>query len=153
MFSLFRSRFSKGVLPTLRSAQRCQRPQSHRPLHTGESSGPAASNYAAKKSSWSSPTILLLGFIPVFTFALGTWQLQRLQWKINLIDELEGKLQRDAVLLPKRIKCERHLLENGGTLNRCHFKCLRDTRICVSSSLAPRSLGPCTCNATGSPCS
>ncbi|KAH0837996.1 SURF1 family-domain-containing protein [Lanmaoa asiatica] len=98
MFSLSRSRLSKGVFPTLRSTQRCQRL-----LHTGESSGSATSNYAPKKSPWSSPTILLLGFIPIFTFALGTWQLQRLQWKINLIDELEEKLQRDPILLPKRI--------------------------------------------------
>ena len=106
MFSLSRSEFSKGVLSAFRLAQRSQRPQLRRPLHTGESSERAASGYNAKKSSWSSPTILLLGFIPIFTFALGTWQLQRLQWKINLIDELEEKLQRDPILLPKRIKCE-----------------------------------------------
>ncbi|KAG8219477.1 SURF1 family-domain-containing protein, partial [Butyriboletus roseoflavus] len=98
MFLLFRSRLSKGIFQTLKSTQRSQRL-----LHTGESSEPATSNYAAKKSSWSSPTILLLGFIPIFTFALGTWQLQRLQWKVNLIDELEEKLQRDPILLPKRI--------------------------------------------------
>ncbi|KAF8560004.1 SURF1-domain-containing protein [Imleria badia] len=103
MFSLSRSKFSKGVLPTFRLAQRSLRLQLHRLLYTGESSEHATSRYAAKKSSWSSPTILLLGFIPIFTFALGTWQLQRLQWKINLIDELEEKLQRDPILLPKRI--------------------------------------------------
>ena len=106
MFSLYRSRIPSTSLPTFRSIQWRQRPQSHRLLHTGEPSGPATSNYTAKKSSWSSPTILLLGFIPIFTFTLGTWQLQRLQWKINLIDELEEKLQRDPILLPKRIKCE-----------------------------------------------
>ncbi|KAF9245760.1 SURF1 family-domain-containing protein, partial [Melanogaster broomeanus] len=79
------------------------RVQSHRLVHTGESSGSVTSNYAAKKDSWLSPTILALGFIPIFTFALGTWQLQRLQWKINLIDELEEKLERDPIVLPKRI--------------------------------------------------
>ncbi|KAH7886146.1 SURF1 family-domain-containing protein [Phlebopus sp. FC_14] len=55
------------------------------------------------QDSWLSPTVLLLGFIPIFTFALGTWQMQRLQWKVSLIDELEEKLQREPILLPKRI--------------------------------------------------
>ncbi|KNZ75035.1 Surfeit locus protein 1 [Termitomyces sp. J132] len=47
--------------------------------------------------------MLLIGFIPVFTFALGTWQLQRLKWKVNLIDELEEKLQLQPLSLPRRI--------------------------------------------------
>jgi len=49
--------------------------------------------------------MMLVGFIPIFTFALGTWQVQRLKWKVALIDELEEKLQREAMSLPKRIKC------------------------------------------------
>jgi surfeit locus 1 family protein len=48
--------------------------------------------------------MLVVGFIPFFTFGLGTWQLQRLQWKIALIDELEEKLQLEPLSLPKRIK-------------------------------------------------
>jgi len=47
--------------------------------------------------------MLLIGFIPFFTFALGTWQLQRLQWKIALIDELEEKLQLQPLSLPEKI--------------------------------------------------
>ncbi|KAG6911618.1 hypothetical protein DXG01_011921 [Tephrocybe rancida] len=47
--------------------------------------------------------MLLIGFIPVFTFALGTWQLQRLKWKVNLIDELEEKLQLQPLSLPPKI--------------------------------------------------
>jgi surfeit locus 1 family protein len=47
--------------------------------------------------------MLIVGFIPFFTFGLGTWQLQRLQWKIALIDELEEKLQLEPMSLPKRI--------------------------------------------------
>ncbi|KAF8844101.1 SURF1-domain-containing protein [Paxillus ammoniavirescens] len=103
MFSLFRGGHSKGILLAFRARQRYPHPQLHRFVHTGESPGPGTSNYAAKKVSWINPTILVLGFIPIFTFALGTWQLQRLQWKINLIDELEEKLERDPILLPKRI--------------------------------------------------
>lgn len=47
--------------------------------------------------------MLTLAFIPFFTFALGTWQVKRLKWKINLIDELEEKLQREPMILPPRI--------------------------------------------------
>lgn len=88
---------------------------SRRPLQTtcrrAESTASAASNagntpYKAKKYSLLSPTMILLGFVPIFTFALGTWQVQRLKWKINLIDELEEKLQRDPLILPRHIKCD-----------------------------------------------
>lgn len=42
--------------------------------------------------------------MPIFTFSLGTWQLQRLQWKVNLIDELREKLEREPISLPQRVK-------------------------------------------------
>lgn len=51
-----------------------------------------------------SPTTLVLGFIPVFTFGLGYWQIRRLQWKVSLIEELEDKLRREPIRLPKNIK-------------------------------------------------
>lgn len=44
--------------------------------------------------------------MPIFTFALGTWQLQRLQWKVNLIDELREKLEREPIILPRQVKYE-----------------------------------------------
>jgi len=47
--------------------------------------------------------MMLIGFIPFFTFALGTWQLQRLQWKVALIDELEEKLELQPLSLPQKI--------------------------------------------------
>ncbi|KAF7347657.1 SURF1-like protein [Mycena venus] len=62
-----------------------------------------ASSYSPRRERWITPTMVLLGFVPIFTFALGTWQLQRLQWKVNLIDELEEKLQLQPLSLPKRI--------------------------------------------------
>ena len=46
----------------------------------------------------------LVGIMPFFTFALGTWQVQRLKWKVNLIDELEEKLRREPLMLPPKIK-------------------------------------------------
>jgi len=47
--------------------------------------------------------MVVLGVIPIFTFWLGTWQVKRLKWKVALIDELEEKLQREPVSLPRRI--------------------------------------------------
>ena len=49
--------------------------------------------------------MVLVGVMPFFTFALGTWQVQRLKWKVNLIDELEEKMRREALILPSKIKC------------------------------------------------
>ncbi|KAJ3936242.1 MAG: mitochondrial protein required for respiration [Lentinula lateritia] len=59
--------------------------------------------YKPRKERFITPTMVLLGIIPVFTFALGTWQIQRLKWKVNLIDELEEKLQLVPLTLPRRI--------------------------------------------------
>ncbi|THH09605.1 hypothetical protein EW145_g1898 [Phellinidium pouzarii] len=48
----------------------------------------------------------LLGIMPVLTFALGTWQIGRLKWKINLIDELQEKLQRSPMELPEFVNID-----------------------------------------------
>lgn len=47
--------------------------------------------------------MVLVGIIPIFTFVLGTWQVQRLQWKIALIDDLKEKLEREPMSLPSQI--------------------------------------------------
>ncbi|KAJ6575324.1 mitochondrial protein required for respiration [Mycena capillaripes] len=62
-----------------------------------------ASTYSPRRAPWITPTMILLGFVPIFTLGLGTWQLQRLKWKVALIDELEEKLQLPPLSLPKRI--------------------------------------------------
>ncbi|KAI0296229.1 SURF1-domain-containing protein [Russula brevipes] len=68
--------------------------------HTEKGSG---SPYAPKRYSFLSPTFVALGLIPVLTFALGTWQVQRLKWKVDLIDRLSEKLQREPIPLPSKV--------------------------------------------------
>ena len=41
--------------------------------------------------------------IPVTTFCLGTWQIFRLQWKVDLIEELERKTKRDPIDIPTKL--------------------------------------------------
>lgn len=53
---------------------------------------------------YKSPALLLLGFMPIFTFGLGVWQVKRLEWKVGLIEELEWKLKKEPMKLPKNIK-------------------------------------------------
>jgi surfeit locus 1 family protein len=51
-----------------------------------------------------SPTMLLVGFVPVFCAALGAWQVARLQWKVGLIDNLQEKLEREPLSLPSHVE-------------------------------------------------
>ncbi|KAJ6520029.1 mitochondrial protein required for respiration [Mycena sanguinolenta] len=97
MFSLLRRRPAALVHPFPRLA--VARPCKFVRLSTSD----ASSSYNPRRERWITPTMVLLGIVPFFTFALGTWQLQRLQWKVNLIDELEEKLQLQPLSLPKRI--------------------------------------------------
>lgn len=95
-----------GIRPRIPLAKSCHVPrpyQSLRCIHTENSEVPTV--YKPSREPWFDPIMLLVGFIPFFTFGLGTWQLQRLKWKINLIDELEEKLELEPLTLPKRIKC------------------------------------------------
>jgi surfeit locus 1 family protein len=47
--------------------------------------------------------IITLSLIPLTAFALGTWQVQRLDWKTNLIAKFEDRLVRPPLPLPPRI--------------------------------------------------
>ncbi|KIS70961.1 uncharacterized protein UMAG_11840 [Mycosarcoma maydis] len=60
----------------------------------------------SSKPWYRSPTTLVLGFIPIFTFGLGYWQIKRLKWKVSLIEELEDKLSRDPLRLPRNINID-----------------------------------------------
>jgi SURF1 family len=48
--------------------------------------------------------MFFLGCMPIVCAGLGTWQIQRLQWKVNLIEDLHDKLSRDPMSLPRNVK-------------------------------------------------
>ncbi|KAH7909788.1 SURF1 family-domain-containing protein [Hygrophoropsis aurantiaca] len=103
MFSAWRGALSPPRIPILKPKIWSNPGLIRRFNHTEGTQASSANTYRARKDSWYTPTILVLGFIPIFTFALGTWQLQRLQWKTALIEELEEKLQREPIILPNRV--------------------------------------------------
>ncbi|QDS68071.1 hypothetical protein FKW77_009894 [Venturia effusa] len=49
------------------------------------------------------PGIILLALMPITAFALGCWQVHRLNWKADLIARFEDRLIRDPLELPPRI--------------------------------------------------
>lgn len=49
------------------------------------------------------PVAPVAALIPITAFALGTWQVQRLGWKTELIAKLEDRLIRDPLPLPPRV--------------------------------------------------
>ncbi|PWN49549.1 hypothetical protein IE53DRAFT_138389 [Violaceomyces palustris] len=61
---------------------------------------------AGARPWYKTPTTLVLGFIPIFTFGLGVWQIKRLKWKLSLIEELDDKLRKDPIRLPRNINLE-----------------------------------------------
>lgn len=61
------------------------------------------SNWKPRVNRRWTPMTLVLVSVPILTFALGTWQVQRLSWKKNLIKDLENKMALDPISLPKHI--------------------------------------------------
>ncbi|KAI9779858.1 MAG: surf-like protein [Geoglossum umbratile] len=49
------------------------------------------------------PGLIILALIPITAFALGTWQVQRLDWKSKLIAKLEDRLIREPLPLPPQV--------------------------------------------------
>ncbi|VDM49019.1 unnamed protein product [Toxocara canis] len=48
----------------------------------------------------------MLKALPATAFALGCWQVQRLRWKLGLIDQLKSQLNIDAIPFPDDKQCE-----------------------------------------------
>ncbi|KAL3472643.1 SURF1 family-domain-containing protein [Aspergillus californicus] len=49
------------------------------------------------------PGLIILALIPIISFALGSWQIQRLDWKTKLMAKYEDRLVRDPLPLPPRV--------------------------------------------------
>uniref|UniRef100_A0A0H5GAB2 SURF1-like protein n=1 Tax=Leucosporidium scottii TaxID=5278 RepID=A0A0H5GAB2_9BASI len=64
---------------------------------------PAPRSQRSPYQTRSRPFIFVLGLMPIFTFGLGTWQIQRLKWKLDMIEQLENKLHKEPVRLPANI--------------------------------------------------
>lgn len=45
---------------------------------------------------------ILFQLVPIATFGLGCWQVQRKQWKEGLIQQMETETKREPVALPKK---------------------------------------------------
>ncbi|RJE23216.1 COX1 assembly protein [Aspergillus sclerotialis] len=52
------------------------------------------------------PGLIILALIPIISFGLGTWQIQRLEWKTNLITKFEDRLVKPPLPLPPRVDPE-----------------------------------------------
>ncbi|KAJ5421752.1 Surfeit locus 1 [Penicillium cf. griseofulvum] len=49
------------------------------------------------------PGLIILALIPIISFVLGTWQVQRLDWKTKLMAKFEDRLVKPPLPLPPRI--------------------------------------------------
>jgi hypothetical protein len=93
------NRFSWSPSPTSRAAADGSQGSSggfREPLDT--------SNWKPRVNRRWTPMTVVLVSVPILTFALGTWQVQRLGWKKDLIKDLENKMALEPIGLPKQIK-------------------------------------------------
>ncbi|KAJ2008133.1 surf-like protein [Coemansia thaxteri] len=63
----------------------------------------AESEWKGQLYSWKS---ICLCTIPLIAFGLGTWQIQRLKWKMALLDDVNDRMHRRPVALPLRVTAE-----------------------------------------------
>ncbi|KAM4663774.1 surfeit locus protein 1 [Discoglossus pictus] len=61
---------------------------------------PFSSSAAAEESGEDTILKWLLLLIPVATFSLGTWQVQRRKWKLKLIEDIESRVSAKPIPLP-----------------------------------------------------
>ena len=104
----------RSILSRSRVSSRCPKSPSIRHLATGKES--PLNNNADFVSIVDAPPrlvrigekhskigIALLALMPITAFALGTWQVQRLEWKTKLIAKYEDRLVRSPLPLPPQI--------------------------------------------------
>ncbi|KIR41260.1 hypothetical protein I307_04333 [Cryptococcus deuterogattii 99/473] len=100
-------RLTRLSLRPVRPATRTQ--GTYRPFGSAPSGVNSTPKYTPKSSSSTisvllRPTSLILIFVPILTGFLGVWQLKRLRWKLDLIEEVDRNLHKEPMLLPGNIK-------------------------------------------------
>ncbi|KAI0894400.1 SURF1-domain-containing protein [Annulohypoxylon nitens] len=100
------SRSTHSVLrPSLRrpfthSTKRPSRPPAEDPAFTSILDNPPELVRTGRRHG---PGLVILAIIPVTAFLLGTWQVQRLGWKTELIAKFEDRIVRPPLPLPPRV--------------------------------------------------
>nr|XP_031858588.1 uncharacterized protein CI109_005968 [Kwoniella shandongensis]KAA5525660.1 hypothetical protein CI109_005968 [Kwoniella shandongensis] len=96
--------------PAIRSIQPLRRPTIVPSTTTTPFSRASSSSSFIRSTSVRSnllrPTTIVLIFVPILTGFLGVWQLKRLKWKLELIDEVDRNLQKPPMLLPANINLD-----------------------------------------------
>lgn len=97
-----------NLFPKLRSATR-QASQSASSVRSqfvrfASVSSASPTTNTATNASRARPFIYVLGLMPIVCLGLGGWQVGRLRWKLDMIDQFEAKLNKDTVRLPARIE-------------------------------------------------
>lgn len=67
-------------------------------------SGDSSVHTASLRSTIFRPITFILILAPLLTGYLGVWQVQRLKWKVALIEEVNQNLAKDPMALPAKIK-------------------------------------------------
>ncbi|KAK8230470.1 SURF1 family-domain-containing protein [Phyllosticta capitalensis] len=102
-----------------RAARFPRRPQQQRRFQSSNSNGSGNSPQPADDPTFTSivdqpatlvktgrrhgPGLIILALIPITAFCLGTWQVQRLGWKTELVALLEDRLIQPPLPLPPRV--------------------------------------------------
>jgi surfeit locus 1 family protein len=86
-----------GLRPTLRHARPLRR-------HAAVRQSSSTQYTTSTRNFKLTPTTAVLCFVPVLTGFLGVWQLQRLKWKVQLIEDVDTAMAKDPMILPNEIK-------------------------------------------------
>ncbi|KAI1460098.1 SURF1-domain-containing protein [Annulohypoxylon moriforme] len=86
--------------PFTHSTKRPARPPAEDPAFTSILDNPPELVRANQRHG---PGLIILAIIPVTAFLLGTWQVQRLGWKTELIAKFEDRIVRPPLPLPSRV--------------------------------------------------
>ncbi|KAL5337568.1 SURF1 family-domain-containing protein [Aspergillus crustosus] len=105
------TRNPRTTLKTDSACARCRRQQMQIRSYNGQQMGDDARwlsvvDHPAKlvrTGRRHGPGLIILALIPIISFALGTWQIQRLDWKTKLMAKFEDRLVRDSLPLPPRV--------------------------------------------------